>query len=307
MFSLKKINSHYFASAGTLLICLLIFALFQSDLSGDKSGQMTDAEIDDLELLMEDMMAENINDDALPKPDRKGDVVNENSDKASESTSADKGSFKVSDPTPTPLPENIIEEKVVAEDTVMKKIEVMQALKVDSVKTLPDDVAVVAEIREIAKAATQKQGAERQYHKDSENYKFYQKNYRNIRNFKKVYPYALKTRDLMADLDARLSQIESESERKKLIKETEKILFQQYETAVRTMSVAQGKLLLKLIARETDKTGYEIIKNYRGAFSATFWYGVGKIFGTDLKTEFHKEQDSIIETIVEKYKNDELY
>ena len=306
MFSLKKINSHYFASAGTLLICFLIFALFQSDLSGDKSGQMTDAEIDDLELLMEDMMAENINDDALPKPDGKGDVVNENSDKASESTSTDKGSFKVSDPTPAPLPESIIEEKVVAEDTVMKKIEVMQALKVDSVKTLPDDVAVVAEIREIAKAATQKQGAERQYHKDSENYKFYQKNYRNIRNFKKVYPYALKTRDLMADLDARLSQIESESERKKLIKETEKILFQQYETAVRTMSVAQGKLLLKLIARETDKTGYEIIKNYRGAFSATFWYGVGKIFGTDLKTEFHKEQDSIIETIVEKYKNDEL-
>ena len=47
MFSLKKINSHYFASAGTLLICFLIFALFQSDLSGDKSGQMTDAEIDD--------------------------------------------------------------------------------------------------------------------------------------------------------------------------------------------------------------------------------------------------------------------
>lgn len=289
------------------MICLLIFALFQSDLSGDKSGQMTDGEIDNLELLMEDMMAENINDDALPKPDGKGDVVNENSDKASESTSTDKGPFKVSDPTPTPLPENVIEEKVLAEDTVMKKIEVIQALKVDSVKKLPDDVAVVAEIREIAKAATQKQGAERQYHKDSENYKFYQKNYRNIRNFKKVYPYALKTRDLMADLDARLSQIESESERKKLIKETEKILFQQYETAVRTMSVAQGKLLLKLIARETDKTGYEIIKNYRGAFSATFWYGVGKIFGTDLKTEFHKDQDSIIETIVEKYKNDELY
>lgn len=307
MSSLKKINSHYFASAGTLLICLLIFALFQSDLSGDKSGQMTDDEIDNLELLMEDMMAENINDDALPKPDGKGDVVNENSDKALESTLTDKGSFKVSDPTPTPLPENVIEEKVLAEDTVMKKIEVIQALKVDSVKKLPDDVAVVAEIREIAKAATQKQGAERQYHKDSENYKFYQKNYRNIRNFKKVYPYALKTRDLMADLDARLSQIESESERKKLIKETEKILFQQYETAVRTMSVAQGKLLLKLIARETDKTGYEIIKNYRGAFSATFWYGVGKIFGTDLKTEFHKDQDSIIETIVEKYKNDELY
>jgi len=111
----------------------------------------------------------------------------------------------------------------------------------------------------------------------------------------------------MMDLDVRLSQMKNESEKKEAIKETEKILFQQYETAVRSMSVTQGKLLLKLIARETDKTGYEIIKNYRGAFSATFWYGVGKIFGTDLKTEFHKNQDSIIETIVEKYKKEELY
>lgn len=85
------------------MICLLIFALFSPIFRAISQDEMTDSGIDNLELLMEDMMAENINDDALPKPDGKGDVVNEISDKASESTSADKGSFKVSDPTPTPL------------------------------------------------------------------------------------------------------------------------------------------------------------------------------------------------------------
>jgi len=93
-----------------------------------------------------------------------------------------------------------------------------------------------------------------------------------------------------------------------LIKDEEKKLFQQYESAVRTMTTSQGRLLLKLIARETSKTGYEIIKDYRGALPATFWYSVGKIFGTDLKSEFHKEQeDSVIENILSKYNNNDLY
>jgi len=74
------------------------------------------------------------------------------------------------------------------------------------------------------------------------------------------------------------------------------------------MTTSQGKLLLKLIARETNKTGYDIIKDYKGGFTASFWYGVGKIFGTDLKTQFHKEkEDSIIENILTKYKDKELY
>jgi hypothetical protein len=73
------------------------------------------------------------------------------------------------------------------------------------------------------------------------------------------------------------------------------------------MSTSQGRLLLKLIARETNKTGYDIIKEYKGAFSATFWYGVGKIFGTDLKSEYHKEnEDSLIENILDKYNRKDL-
>jgi hypothetical protein len=118
----------------------------------------------------------------------------------------------------------------------------------------------------------------------------------------------MKTKQLIENLNKQLSTMKNESENARLIKETEKKLFADYENAVRTMTVSQGKLLLKLIARETNKTGYELIKDYKGSIPASFWYGVGKIFGTDLKTEFHKEQeDSVIENILDKYNKNDLY
>jgi len=301
----RKINSHIFAATGTLLICLLIFAFFQVDLSGSHSAQISDAEIDDLELMVEDMMTEDMQDTPKPQENNTNTPINNQKDNKDNSTSTNKGLISVSDSKMIAIDE--IKEVLAPEDTVVKKIEVVNLLKVDSVKPILKDTNTINPIIEIAQNINRKNNVAAQREKERDKYKFYQKNYRNIINFKKVYPYALKTKEIMMGLDARLSQMKSESERKEAIKETEKVLFEQYETAVRNMSITQGKLLLKLIARETDKTGYEIIKNYRGAFSATFWYGVGKIFGTDLKTEFRKDQDSIIETIVEKYKKEELY
>lgn len=303
----RKLNSHIYAAAGTIITCLLIFAFFQTDLSGSQSQQISDSEIDDLELMMEDMLAEDIKD--IPRPDQSAnsDSPVEKTDNLQNNTKPEnKGLLNLNESKIIPLEEEKRAE-LTHEDTVVKKIEVVKLLKVDSIKTIANDTSITNQIKDITQNINRKTYASGQREKEREKYKFYQKNYRNIINFKKVYPYALKTKEIMMDLDVRLSQMKNESEKKEAIKETEKILFQQYETAVRSMSVTQGKLLLKLIARETDKTGYEIIKNYRGAFSATFWYGVGKIFGTDLKTEFHKNQDSIIETIVEKYKKEELY
>jgi hypothetical protein len=136
---------------------------------------------------------------------------------------------------------------------------------------------------------------------------FYRKNYRAIRNLMKVYPYAVRTREIIDSMNTMLATENSESKKKRMVNETEKMLFRQYETAVRTMSTSQGKVLLKLIARETNKTGYDIIKEYKGGFSATFWYSVGKLFKTDLKTEYHKEaEDSIYEVILQKYKDGEF-
>ncbi|HEY6913217.1 MAG TPA: DUF4294 domain-containing protein, partial [Paludibacter sp.] len=191
---------------------------------------------------------------------------------------------------------------------VVPKPEIVLLKKEDSVKQAEKDSVILAQITQLQKPSTNSNASNQRYLKEREKFKFYQQNYRNIRNFKKVYPYALKTREILENLNKQLATMTNESDKKKLIKETEQTLFKEYEAAVRTMTTSQGRLLLKLIARETNKTGYDIIKDYKGGFSASFWYGVGKLFGTDLKSEFHKErEDSTIENIIDKYKKDDLY
>ena len=302
MFSPKNINSHILAALGTMIICAVIWGGFQLNLTQAPSPAVSDAELDDLLQHFENFELE-----APISPEKPTIELGNNSITET---------VKQSSPTPTTQVSNDIlsqadidsakkPDEILAIDTVIKKIEVLNALKVDSIKTIPKVAEMVADIRE--KTNTQVYSSDEQYRRDVARYKFYNDNYRNIRNFKIVYPYALKTREIISELNERLAKTEDKSKRKEMIREMEDQLFKEYETAVRKMSVSQGKLLLKLIARETDKTGYELIKEFRGGFSATFWYGIGRIFGTDLKTEFNKEtEDSIIETIVEKYKKAEL-
>lgn len=142
---------------------------------------------------------------------------------------------------------------------------------------------------------------------EKERIEYYRKNFRLIRNFRIVYPYALKTRDLVSELNEKLATAGSPLEMKKLINSYEDMLFAEYEQAVRKMTVSQGRLLLKLIARETNKTGYELIREFKGAFSATFWYSIGRIFGTNLKETYDKKNDDkLIEEVLEKHKKNEL-
>ena len=65
------------------------------------------------------------------------------------------------------------------------------------------------------------------------------------------------------------------------------------------MTRTEGRVFLKLIARETDYTAYEVIREFRGGFVAGFWQGVGRLFGHNLKTGYDKEQeDRVLEQIV---------
>lgn len=132
-------------------------------------------------------------------------------------------------------------------------------------------------------------------------------NYRTIRNFKKVYPYAAKTKQVIDSLNIKLASISDVHLRKQLIKKTEKELFGQFEKDVRNMSFSQGKLLLKLIARETDQSAYELIKTYKGKLPATFWYGIGLLFHENLKIKYDSlGEDALLEKIVVKYKQGKL-
>jgi len=137
----------------------------------------------------------------------------------------------------------------------------------------------------------------------NEERQFYYDNYRSILNLRKVYPYVIRTKDLVDKMNKQLASIKDNREKKRLIKKAEKELFDQFEKDVRNMSTSQGKLLLKLIARETNQTAFGLIKTYKGAIPATFWYGVGLLFHENLKLQYDSiGEDKQLEKIVQRYK-----
>jgi hypothetical protein len=127
----------------------------------------------------------------------------------------------------------------------------------------------------------------------------YRKYERLIYNLKKVYPYALVVREKLDEVNNVLAGMKSEKEKKQYIKEFEKNIFGEYENDVKQMSITQGRLLIKLIDRETQNTSYNLIRDYRGKFSAAFWQGIAKIFGTNLKEEYDPfGEDALIEVLL---------
>jgi len=139
--------------------------------------------------------------------------------------------------------------------------------------------------------------------KQFEDQQFYFDNYRAILSLKVVYPYVQKTKEIITKLNKQLATIKDGREKRRLIKQTEKELFAQFEKDVRNMSTSQGKLLLKLIARETNQTAYGLIKTYKGAIPATFWYGVGLLFHENMKLQYDSlGEDAQLEKVVQKYK-----
>jgi hypothetical protein len=166
-------------------------------------------------------------------------------------------------------------------------------------KSMKKDSLLAAQEREKAKL----ENRAKDYQTYEEEMKFYRSNYRTIYNLKKIYPYVVQTKSLVDNMNAKLATITDKGERKKLIKTTEKALFQQFEKDIRNMSTSQGKLLLKLIARETNQSAYELIKTYKGTLPATFWYGVGLLFKEDLKMKYDSlAADSALEKVVKRYK-----
>jgi len=122
---------------------------------------------------------------------------------------------------------------------------------------------------------------------------------RMVYNVKKVYPYSLIVRNKLKEVNDSLTRITDEKERKKYLKDIEKQVFRDYEDEIRNMTITQGKILIRLIDRETASTSYDLIREYRGRISASFWQGVARIFGTNLRDTYDPVGDDIfIEFII---------
>jgi hypothetical protein len=115
-----------------------------------------------------------------------------------------------------------------------------------------------------------------------------------------TYPYARRAGMIMNEMNAKLALLNNESERKAYIQSREKDLKKEFTTPLEELSIYQGKILMKLINRQTGNNCYDIIKEYKGGFTARFWQTVAFFFSSNLKQPYDpKGDDQAIEKIVE--------
>jgi Domain of unknown function (DUF4294) len=115
-----------------------------------------------------------------------------------------------------------------------------------------------------------------------------------------TYPYARKAGLILNDMNDHLAKMNSESEKKDYIKSKEKELKKEFTDPMERLSVYQGKVLMKLINRQTGNNCYDIIKEYKGGFSARVWQTVAFLFGSSLKQPYDAQgDDHDVEVIVQ--------
>ncbi len=130
---------------------------------------------------------------------------------------------------------------------------------------------------------------------------------RMVENLKAVYPIAIEARETLRVMEERLAEIPSRRDQEAFVKEMEKFLKRKYTPVLRKMTYSQGKILIKLIDRETNRTSYDLLKELRGSFSAVFWQGVARIFGANLKESYDKDgEDWMIERLILLYEAGQL-
>lgn len=117
---------------------------------------------------------------------------------------------------------------------------------------------------------------------------------------KAAYPYAVLAKMKLAEMDSQLVTVKGERARKDFTDKCEKELTAQFSNDMRNLTYTQGKILFKLLDRETGSTTYQIIQARRGNFSAFMWQGVAVVFGNNLKSDYDPTgDDAKIEEVVQ--------
>lgn len=118
----------------------------------------------------------------------------------------------------------------------------------------------------------------------------WRKYYKLVYNFAKVYPYALVAKDIVAEVDSTIKNDNLKYIRKdKYVGRVTGELFESFEKPLKNLTISQGALLMRLIDRECGITPYYIIKEFKNRYAATFWQGIAKMFGDDLKAPYDPE------------------
>lgn len=126
------------------------------------------------------------------------------------------------------------------------------------------------------------------------------KNQKLIRNVKKMLPYAKIGRQRLDELERSVADM-PKKDRKEAIKAAEKELLADFSDELKACTISQGKVLLKLIDRETGRTSYVLVNELRGKLRAGFYQTFARLFGYNLKAGYdpkNNKEDNLIERIV---------
>ncbi|MGZ3932638.1 MAG: DUF4294 domain-containing protein, partial [Bacteroidia bacterium] len=118
------------------------------------------------------------------------------------------------------------------------------------------------------------------------------------RDLKIVYPYAILAAAKLKEYDRILEKMPSEDLKKAYLRVCEKDLRHEFEDELKDLTIKQGRLLMKLIDRETGKTTYDIVKQMRGSFQVIMWQAVARLFGNDMKVGYDPTEDAMIEAAI---------
>jgi hypothetical protein len=138
------------------------------------------------------------------------------------------------------------------------------------------------------------------YAKLTGHWKNYWADWTRLRNAVYVtYPYAIAASRIMNEVNIKLSGVTDKKKRKAIIKSREKELKKEFADQLVKLSVYQGKVLMKLINRQTGNTCYEILSEDKGFFNAAFWQTIAFVFGSNLKQPYNpRGDDADMEKIV---------
>ncbi len=125
------------------------------------------------------------------------------------------------------------------------------------------------------------------------------KNQKLIRNVKKTLPYAKEARRRLQELESELAGMPPQK-RKEYVKRVERELLDEFKDDLEHLTLSQGKVLLKLVDRETGSNSYDLVVDLRGKFRASFYNTFARMFGFNMKERFdptRNKDDNLLERV----------
>ena len=124
------------------------------------------------------------------------------------------------------------------------------------------------------------------------------------RNVLRVLPYAIYAQKRYEKLDRDLATVSNKREENRLVKSCENEIKDMFNAEIKNLSVSQGKILVKLVQRQTGNTSFELVKAMKGGLSAFFYQSVAQVFGHNLKSVYDPQEDYEIENIIRSYERE---